>query len=220
MDHLDPLRAVFSFAAHAVLAESAGELDVADAKAALAGIDSLIDKAFALRRPANFRAFDPAWFPVRAWLEEKTAGLRRKAGGGTDALSLHLGPSSNSGEEFFPRLDALLAARARGVHEAAERRGILEMYHIGLELGFRGRHSGPEGVSELISYRRRCLAEMADARAERPASGPRTGAPAGGTGKTERVGMAMFWIVPAAVTLALFLLYRFILTNSFLQAIG
>ncbi len=217
--YLDVFRPILSFGAHAALtAVSRDEpVSASDAAAIFAELDRLVQKAFAHKTVANGADFDDAWFAVAAWLDEKLAPLRTLAGvDSSRRLQRVYFDTLNAGEEFFTRLENLLQAQAAA--PTPERGGVLDVYDACLDLGFLGRHYRGDERLWLNEYRRRISDVNARIGPGRSfASGVLLLTPGDGAeaeaGKP--AGMFWIWLIPIAVTIGLYFLFRTILSSMF-----
>lgn len=218
MDYIDVFRPIFSFGAHAVLSAGNWHEGDFDFKSAHADLEKLVVSALSRRRPDEAESFDLAWFAVCAWLDEKVAGLRVHGFGEIgESMQRRFFNTVNAGEEFFEKLETLLEADNEAI---PRRREIVDVYGSCLELGFLGRYFRLEDAPQIAAYRRRCLEALADAggagrrnmlfQSYEPAE----------TAASKPANMLVFWIIPIAVTLGLFAVYRLLLADLFAGITG
>lgn len=207
MHYIDIFRPVFSLAAH-VSPTASGSGDASQSSVAL--LEPVLAEARRRRRGARREHFDQAWFALCAWLDETFA----EAG---PLVARHLLPSGN-GEEFFARLDRLLDSSALDRLDP-ERRDLVEVFSLCLELGFHGpfHRSGDRKI--LAAYRRRCREVLAESPAASMAMASALAAPERKASYRPVLKTAL-WIAPVAATIALYSLYRFVLSGLYAQALG
>lgn len=210
MDYYDLFHPILSFGAHLFLAAGAGEKNVASAFPAL---ERHISAAQAKRRASSAEAFDQAWLPVKAWLDEKLVRLGLQIPDTALSVNKHGEARNDMGEEFFHELDRLLKD-GEGDMRNSGRRDLVKIYHACLTLGFLGRYGHSPDNPELESYRCRCLDALAETTGGFLNHGD-AAKPGVRMGKLR--GMTVFWALPFLVAFGVFLLYRFLLADLFIK---
>lgn len=218
MNYLQMFRQLFSFGAHASLSASPSGGDGVDAKAIFAELERHITAVRMNRKPGNTESFDSAWFAVSAWLDEKLAAIRAAAGNDPNTrLQRRFFNTVNAGEEFFTKLDVLLDEQ--NTEPTMERADSINLYGACIDLGFLGKYYLPEDRIHLDEYRQRCNEACAQAYGDAASSNLLQSAPVQGSRSDKPVSMLVFWVVPAVVTLGLFVLYRLLLSSIYGQVV-
>lgn len=219
MNYIQMFRPLFSFGAHAALsAQKPGE-EGPNARAIFSELEQHINSTRANRKPGNAEFFDSAWFAACAWLDEKLAPLRALTGNDANTrLQRRYFDTVNAGEEFFDRLDRLLAEQ--NDTPLTERADVIDLYAACIDLGFLGKHYLPGEQNRLEEYRQQCAEAYAKAHGDTSATRLLQNEPDRNGRIVKPVGMLVFWVVPVAVTLGLFLLYRFLLSSIYGQVVN
>jgi type VI secretion system protein ImpK len=154
--------------------------------------------------------YENACFAIIAWLDE---ALIRAAhdnnpelftGWRHAPLQVELFNTANAGEEFFERLSSLAPAQKQ----------VIEIYHLALCLGFRGRYYDENQDIELIELRRQYAAhlpapllEPLDFEKRQEYVTPQPYAVPAPEAKQRRSGPSLYWVAAPALALAALLLY-------------
>lgn len=204
MDYTELFRPIFVHVGHLVLNLSEpARLHVSPA-AIVGELQAMLQDVF--RNPAADRSdFPRAWFPLRAWLDERLRGLP-----GGDCLCGQLVQAEAGAEsEFFRRLNLLLAAP-----DAEE---LVRVYATCLELGFRGYYARPGFERELAGYRARCREYLTRAESREC---DKTVSPARGQTPVRYAARFATRAAPVAATVLLYCLYRFLLSDLYAAVVG
>ncbi|MCD8352534.1 MAG: DotU family type IV/VI secretion system protein [Planctomycetaceae bacterium] len=145
--------------------------------------------------------FDEAWFAVRCWLAETLPALPN----GDDLCERLLDRPQNGKSEFFARLSRLLD------HPDAE--NVVRVYATCLDLGFRGYYAEPGREGDLAGYRTACRHYLARETALDDGS---AGAPAARSGSVHAAAL----LVPIGMTVMLYCVYRFLLSDLYVAVVG
>lgn len=218
MDYTTHFRPLFSFGAHAARAAAGAVVPPPDPLAVFADAEELAEEARAGRRTVNADAFDAAWFAAAAWLDWRLAAPRRAAGvlAPEPMTRRHFG-TDDAERDFFRRLDELLDDYRRDQNEP-EHLSVVETYLTALELGYLADNPAPDARERLKRYRRRCREALA---AAEPAPELAAAFAVPRPHPVRRpAGMALFWLVPLAVTVGMYLAYRFLLSNLYGMVVG
>lgn len=206
MDYIEAFLPVVSYVAHLTDARPEGiatrDLRVRD------DLQGLVQRALAARRRLEARGFDLAWYAVAAWTRERLAAV---PGGARLAVDV-LPAEGNADDDFFKRLDFLLAPADRRRPDPW-REGVLQVYSLCLELGFRGR-SPSEAEARLRAYRKSCREALL---AAAPPRRTRSGVP---SALRRHAAAAAAWLAPIALTVALYAVYRLFLADLYSGVMG
>ena len=157
------------------------------------------------------KTFEAGLFPVVAWIDESlmSANWSGSIEWSRMLLQKALFRTGNGGVEFFRRLSAL--------GSGPEEREILAVYYMILQLGFQGQYGalGEESSSLPVRRQLQTLLEPAAIGAEGAALFPASRAkeaalPAGGAegrDRDRRLRSLLFWILPPALLLVLFVVF-------------
>ncbi len=203
---------LLSFAAHAAHANRRAAFKPDEARTAVADILRLVSSTLSEGRAKKPQLMDEAWFPVCAWLDETLAPLWRAVGKEAPLQKLHF-KTDRAGHEFFIKLEQFLTA---GPTEDTDRQDIIGLYATCLDLGFVGVPGMGEAENGRMQFRRRCR-ETVPAKTEQ-FTAPRPGAPL--RRRLNRLAALALWTAPIAATMALYVIYRVLLSNWYWQAIG
>jgi type IV/VI secretion system ImpK/VasF family protein len=113
-------------------------------------------KAAVKRYDVGPQDYDDACFAIIAWLDEAVTRCSHESNPELFAewrrlpLQVELFNTANAGEEFFERLAHLTSAQKQ----------VIELYHLALCLGFRGRHYDESQDAQLIELRRQYAAHL------------------------------------------------------------
>lgn len=203
---LETLQPFLSLIAH-IAADNGGDGSKEKAGAILANVERLAaEMAFRHSREAEF---GDAWFAAAAWADETMARFRDVSDPTSASLMLQCKyfDTVNAGEEFYIRLERLLAA----AKEDAAVAETIAVYAACLEMGFRGRLYRMEDEAERRDIITRCLGIIYS----RGETGEWRGLflPHSGntTRKEESGSMTIFWLIPLATTIGLYCAYRWLL---------
>ncbi len=144
--------------------------------------------------------FENAWFAVRCWLAESLAALPH----GDDLCERLLDVPQNGESEFFTRLSRLI--------DQSGNEDVVRVYAVCLDLGFRGYYAKPGCEGDLAGYQSACRSYLnrADTRDDEPVA-----APAARSGLVHAA-----FLVPVCVTLLLYYVYRFLLSDLYVAVVG
>lgn len=197
----DVLQPVFAYAAH-IKPAAPGQGAPADAVKHLA---TLLAKARAQRSAFRPDSFDRAWLALCAWLGETVDA---------DCVASQF-PGIDRAEEFFATLDALLPEEGEPADADAD---VLRAYVLALDLGFAGRRDEPRPPEQIECRRQRCrrAARRLDRRNRAAAPPPQPKPPS----VYARAGTLLCWIVPVAVTVLLYSVYRLLLAGLYSEVVG
>ncbi|HJU11851.1 MAG TPA: DotU/TssL family secretion system protein [Candidatus Binataceae bacterium] len=116
-------------------------------------IDALLEaqQAMVKREEISEQDYDNARFAVIAWVDEMIMQCPELSGAWRGMLlQAKLYASANAGEEFFDRLVKLSTSQQQ----------VVELYHLALCLGFRGRYYEESQQSQLLDLRRQYGAHL------------------------------------------------------------
>ncbi len=210
MDYVDAFRPLFAYATHLAASAESPDAPPIDAQAAANDLALLLNETERFRNKPIDPNFDQARFALSAWLD---ATLRKLPNG--DEIATRLMPADESRErDFFRRLDLLLMPLPGGYPK--EIRSILKVYRTCLDLGDKAFQDNPDAIPNIDRYRERC--RKATAPNSPPIKKQTAARPThsfGGAAAT-----AVLWVAAAAVPLALYGLYKFLLGGLYAAVVG
>ena len=157
------------------------------------------------------KQFDAGLFPVVAWIDESLMSANWAGAHEWSRMLLQksLFRTGNGGVEFFRRLSAM--------GSGPEEREILAVYYMILQLGFQGQYGALGEESSSLPVRRQLQTVLEPALSGQdnaelfPASRSREAALPGkkdeGRERKRRLRTLLFWAVPPAVLLVLFVVF-------------
>lgn len=213
MNYLDACKPLLSHVAHLSLVAANPHI-LPEPKNAAQDIGQLVLRAKTALRESDDEARTLVWFAVNSWLAEKLAALPC----GKDAAPLLDPLPADAGTLFFHHLHALLRPDA-GPRYSRRRIALVEVYAACLELGFLGCFAGRHDRSDWELYRERCRQVLTKTEAD---TSDAVSAEGGETVLSARTwgGTATMWLFPVAITVALYAIYRTILSQLFHSVVG
>lgn len=208
MDYASLFRPIFAYTAHvAAAAKQPGWLE-SHALTVKRDLSLLLGSAMQSKTEPLDPNFDQAWFALTAWLH---VTLNQLPDG--DELANQLVPADqNKNEEFFRRLSLLLTPLPGGYPRDIKE--ILKVYSLCLDLGYRNESPIQPPGTDTDTMRQRCRDALASPQlapsASRAASNPFV-----------RIAVsAAVWLLPVAIPLTLYGVYRYFLGTLYSSVVG